>query len=117
MMLEKLISQVNPNVAQILERALGASSPHEGTTFDSKDDLSVADAELLLQTQGADFHALLWAANDAQQVFDQFGAVAGLLPDERNDSARPTARVAGHARLETSAGTAAGHLPGSPLRC
>ena len=46
MMLDRLFSDANPEVLQILERALDG---HE---------LSIDDAELLLRTEGDDFHAL-----------------------------------------------------------
>jgi 7,8-didemethyl-8-hydroxy-5-deazariboflavin synthase CofH subunit len=53
-MLERLYSEVQPRVAQILDGAL------EGR------ELSAADVELLLTTEGADFHALLRAADVAR---------------------------------------------------
>jgi 7,8-didemethyl-8-hydroxy-5-deazariboflavin synthase CofH subunit len=54
-MLERLYSDVQPRVASILDRALDGG------------ELSGADVEVLLETQGADFHALLRAADVARK--------------------------------------------------
>jgi 7,8-didemethyl-8-hydroxy-5-deazariboflavin synthase CofH subunit len=49
--LERLLTQIEPDVARILDRALAGS------------ELSVVDAERLLASRGMDFHALLQAAD------------------------------------------------------
>ncbi len=55
-MLERLFAQVDREVAGLLDRALDGGV------------LAAADAERLLQTQGADFHALLRAADVAREA-------------------------------------------------
>ena len=54
-MFQRMLDDVNPRVAAILDGAL------EGR------EMSVEDAELLLGVEGADQHALLWAADRARQ--------------------------------------------------
>ncbi len=54
-MFERMIDDVNPRVASVLSASLDGQ------------ELSVADAELLLGAEGADLHALLWAADRARK--------------------------------------------------
>jgi FO synthase len=54
-MFERMIDDVNPRVASVLSAGLDGQ------------ELSVADAELLLGAEGADLHALLWAADRARK--------------------------------------------------
>ena len=54
-MFQRMLDEVNPRVADILEGALDGR------------EMSVDDAELLLGVEGADQHALLWAADRARQ--------------------------------------------------
>ena len=53
-MLERLLTHIDPDVARILDRALAGS------------ELGVTDAVRLLACRGADFHALLQAADLAR---------------------------------------------------
>jgi len=55
MMFERMTNEMDPNVVSTLERALAGQ------------ELSVDEAEHLLAVEGADFHALLWAANQARR--------------------------------------------------
>ncbi|MBW2232730.1 MAG: 5-amino-6-(D-ribitylamino)uracil--L-tyrosine 4-hydroxyphenyl transferase CofH [Deltaproteobacteria bacterium] len=54
-MFERMMNDVNPRVAEILDAAL------EGK------EMSIAEAERLLGAEGADLHALLWAADQARR--------------------------------------------------
>ncbi len=54
-MLERLIPDIDPEVSSILDASLSGT------------EMSVAQAERLLRTQGADFHALLMAADHARR--------------------------------------------------
>ena len=55
MMLERMLDRVNPGVAEILEAALAGK------------EMSERDAITLLQVEGADLHALLWAGDEARR--------------------------------------------------
>ena len=54
-MLERLFSDVTPDIARVLDRALAGQ------------ELSAAEAESLLTVSGADFHALVRAADFARR--------------------------------------------------